>query len=463
MASSPHGHSHSHGGGDHGHSHGGHDDDDHGHGHGHDAKDIEAGPRSPVAAASPRSASGHGHSHGGAPCSGHGDEEEEEGDHGHSHAGGGHGHSHGSSSPKKKTDKKALRELVDTASGGCGHDHGSSEPLLGDGEGESSNAWARRKLLMAGGLCLLFMGGEFAGGFLAHSLAIMTDAAHLLSDVAGFLISLTAVWLAEKAPTAKLTFGYHRYEIMGAVMSVVLIWGITGVLIYEAINRFIDPPKHVDGKVMFITATAGLCVNLMMMKILHQDVGGSVHGHSHSHGGHGHGAHGHGENINVRAAFIHVIGDLIQSIGVMIAAACIWAFGHKAQVADPICTVIFSILVIFTTVNIMKQAVKVLLNSVPEHVQFDGVLEDLQAVRGVTSVHDLHIWAISSKTVALSVHLLAHDATNVLSAAQKVCKRHGINHTTIQIERAGTNDLDNCNAINVVCDSSLSLGGVRPL
>jgi solute carrier family 30 (zinc transporter), member 2 len=171
---------------------------------------------------------------------------------------------------------------------------------------------------------------------------------------------------------------------------------------------------------MFITAICGTAVNLMMMKILHQDVGGDGHGHSHghSHGGHDHGHSG--ENINVKvkmpwslwtvsmvmslivpvqAAFIHVVGDLVQSIGVVIASIIIWV-DPRAHLADPICTFLFSILVLFTTVNILRQAGGTLLNAVPAHIDFDAVMADFRALPGVTDVHDLHIWTISSRTVS---------------------------------------------------------------
>lgn len=151
----------------------------------------------------------------------------------------------------------------------------------------------------------------------------------------------------------------------------------------------------------------------------------------------------------------------------MIAAAVIWwADSHytgpehahirkRFHLADPICTVLFSILVLFTTINILKHGFKVLLNSTPEHIKFDGITQELMDLEGVNDVHDLHIWSISSKTVALSVHVLTCTPSKTLADVQRVCKVHGINHTTIQVERMGTSDLKNCEIVNVAC-------GLRP-
>ncbi|CAI7999525.1 Zinc transporter 2 [Geodia barretti] len=203
---------------------------------------------------------------------------------------------------------------------------------------------ARNKLIIACILALLFMIGEIVGGYLSQSLAILTDAAHMLSDFASFLISLFAIWVATRKPSKGMSFGWHRAEVLGAVVSVLIIWVVTGVLVYEAIKRCIYRNFEIEANVMLITAGAGVFVNIFMMAVLHQ------HGHGHSHGGGGHergrreveegeergrgreGGSGrtakkkglHNKNINVHAAFIHVVGDLIQSIGIVIAGYIIW-------------------------------------------------------------------------------------------------------------------------------------------
>jgi len=216
----------------------------------------------------------------------------------------------------------------------------------------------------------------------------------------------------------------------------------------EAVNRIIHP-EPLNGLVMFITATAGLLVNLGMMKILHQ--GGSHHGHSHAGGG-GH-SHGDHENLNVRAAFIHVVGDLVQSVGVMIASVIIWIV-PEAHIADPICTFLFSILVLFTTVGILRSAAGSALNMAPAHVNLLDLTRDFLGLKGITRVYGLHVWEYGGsgdrEKVALEVHLVTNEDSNVtLSAALGIAERHGCTHPTIQVEtaeQAGLSFLDRTGA-----------------
>jgi zinc transporter 2 len=256
--------------------------------------------------------------------------------------------------------------------------------------------------------------------------------------VLAFLISLFAIWIARRPAGGALTWGSHRYEMVGAVLSVVLIWILTVVLCMEAVDRILRP-EEVDGRVMFVTALLGLLVNLGMMKILHQDVGGHG-GHSHSHGGHSHGSH---ENLNVSAAFIHVVGDLVQSIGVMIAAAVIWA-QPALTIVDPICTFVFSILVLFTTYGVMRAALTSALGSAPAHVSLPALARDLQALPGVRALYGLHVWeyggAGDKGRVALEAHLVVDSGgamAGALAGALGVCGAHGITHPTVQVEPAG--------------------------
>jgi len=184
------------------------------------------------------------------------------------------------------------------------------------------------------------MVGEIIGGYLANSLAIATDAAHLLTDFASFMISLFSLWVATRPSSKRMSFGWYRAEVIGALTSVLMIWIVTGILVYLAIQRLVDNEFDIDAKIMLITSGVGVLFNILMGLTLHQ------HGHSHGGGGHSHGGDSHGhshsdpesrpllntsndshnnqENINVRAAFIHVIGDLVQSVGVFIAAIVIY-------------------------------------------------------------------------------------------------------------------------------------------
>ncbi|XP_046864956.1 zinc transporter 2-like isoform X2 [Xenia sp. Carnegie-2017] len=271
---------------------------------------------------------------------------------------------------------------------------------------------AKQKLVIASTLCLFFLVAECVGGVMANSLAIITDAAHLLSDFASFLISLLAIWFATRPSTSKLSYGWHR-EVMGALLSVLIIWVLTGVLVYEAIKRVINGNHKVNANIMLIIAGVGVGVNILM---------GLVLGHNHSHGASSTGSHGHShgkrklsstpsvkkhaedENVNVQAAFVHVIGDLLQSLGVLVAAIII-KFKPNWSIADPICTFVFSVIVLFTTITILRDALLVLMEGTPKGIDLDEIKERMRKINGVTAIHDLHVWSLTVGTLALSAHL----------------------------------------------------------
>ena len=471
----------------------------HGHGHGH-------GQSEPAK----ESKSGHGHSHGDAPCTGHGHSAPApaaDDDHGH-----GHGHDHGH----------------DHGGGGCGggDDHGDDHGDHGHAHGDDPDGrnTARTKLLKAVGFSGCLMVAEAVGGYMSGSLAILTDAAHLLSDVTGFCISLLAIWLGSRKANARMTYGYRRAEVLGALVSVVLIWVLTAVLVVEAVMRarrwFAGESLSVDGKLMFFVALGGCAVNMALLQILGHDHGGGGH-HGHSHGpapapkkrqkmpwdeveggggggggggavvnpmavssagsvnkpllageggpavaattygstsaststghddhGHGHGgggcSGGHGggesaENINIRAAYIHALGDMAQSVGVVIAGAIVWA-RPDWEIADPACTFLFSILVVFTTTGIVKDAIDVLMEGVPTGIDADEVKAALAGVPGAKHVHDLHIWSLTAGVIALSVHITADapETQEVLVKAEQVCRTFDIGHSTIQVQATGS-------------------------
>lgn len=175
----------------------------------------------------------------------------------------------------------------------------------------------------------------FVGGYLSNSLAIATDAAHLLTDFASFMISLLSLWIATRPATRRMSFGWYRSEVIGALTSVLLIWIVTGILVYLAIQRVIEEDFEIDTFMMLITSGLGVLVNLMYafyfffnyklatkINLLFNRMGLTLHQHGHTHGGGS--SHSHDQNINVRAAFIHVIGDFLQSLGVFVAALVIY-------------------------------------------------------------------------------------------------------------------------------------------
>ena len=306
---------------------------------------------------------------------------------------------------------------------------------------------ASRQLQKTALICAVFMVLQFIGGLWANSIAIMSDAAHLFSDFSGFIISLFAIWMGQRPASGVMTFGYHRAEIIGALCSVILIWGLTIWLVYEAVLRIMYPGV-INGLIMMITASIGLGFNIVLGTCLHSHPHGHSHGHDHDHE-HEH-KHGHKKkrkksqvremtaagklelqsdqekglaqpfltdteqrleainilketeqkvytpekvqaakrakehenkeaNVNIRAAMIHIIGDIVQSIGVLMAATIIY-FWPKLTICDPICTFIFSVIVIFTTVPIVKDCVIVLMEGTPHDIDTDKITDDINQV-----------------------------------------------------------------------------------
>eukprot|EP00884_Botryococcus_braunii_P013262 jgi/Botrbrau1/21937/Bobra.0249s0060.1 len=420
---------------------------------------------------------------------------------------------------------------------------------LADGSERSTQkaTLIQRKLWAAIVIAVVFMIIEVVGGLLANSLAIMTDAAHLLSDVSGFAVAIFAAYTVTLKSSSSHTFGYHRVEVLGALASVLSTWLVTGILVYEAIARVINPVE-VNGKLMFLLAAVGVLVNVLLFAILgghghshaghghchgahshSHSMGGHDHsqgGHNHSQGGHNH-SHGHGHshgsgggsgghaegsehahakgaccggghqhseaagpdeaaapacadgehdhhhhldleegqpaaspvalhgsqlqtagpggrgdkqaaNMNLRGAVIHVLGDLVQSIGVAIAGALIWwnQDDPRWYLADPICTFVFALLVLFTTWAIMIDISDILMERVPRMHNYSNIMDNLQQLEGVDSVHDLHVWGLKPGVALLAVHLELldeADASDVLSRASAYCREAGIHHSTIQI------------------------------
>lgn len=286
----------------------------------------------------------------------------------------------------------------------------------------------KRRLGLAAVLYLLFMVAELIGGYFANSLAIMTDALHMLTDLSGIILTLLALWLSAKSPNKSFTFGFHRLEVLSAIISVLLVYVLTGFLLYEAVQRTVHMDYSINGDVMLITAAVGVAVNLIMGFLLNQ----AGHPHSHSHGGptnptpinHGHGhGHSHG-SLAVRAAFVHALGDLAQSVGVLIAAYII-RFKPEYKIADPICTYIFSVLVLFTTVRIMRDTVLIILEGVPKHLNVEQIKGDLMKIDDVYSVEDLNVWSLTTgKSTAIACLQLSPGSSSkweeVQSKARKV-------------------------------------------
>jgi len=325
---------------------------------------------------------------------------------------------------------------------------------------------AIRKLIWVCVICTIFMIIEIIGGYLANSIAIMSDAAHLLSDLLGFMISIISIHISRKVAKNNMSYGYHRAEIIGALVSIVLIWALTLWLLYEATLRIITPPQ-VDGFIMIIIAIIGFSFNVIMGLVLaksgvphshglHKHDHDHEHEHKHEHE-HDHcsddevGLHTEDEeeekntNVNLRASFIHILGDAIQNIGVLIAGIIIY-FVPRYSIVDPICTYIFSIIVGFTTINILKDCIFVLMEGSPVDIDIEQLEKDLQNIKGVKEVHDLHVWSLSIGKMSLSCHICCDDNNEkTLKRAKKMIKKnYNIDHITIQVEESNMKDKINC-------------------
>lgn len=294
-----------------------------------------------------------------------------------------------------------------------GHGHGH-----GHGPRKGSLAEERRKdrsrLIFALVLTATIALAEAVGGWMTNSLALMADAGHMLTDVSALGLSLVALWFAGKPADVKKTYGYYRMEILSALLNGVLLLAITAFILYEAWERF-SAPSPVDLKPMALVATVGLLANLGALGFLHR---------SHS--------------MNVRGAFLHVLGDTLSSVGVLIGAGIMALTGWF--VVDPIISVVISVVIVVGAVRLVRDAVDVLMEAVPAHVDVGQIKDLLLKAKGVTAVHDLHVWTISSGVYALSAHLVVQDPMvcnndEILSAVKHdLYDRFGIDHTTIQIE-----------------------------
>nr|AAR83909.1 heavy metal transporter MTP2 [Arabidopsis lyrata] len=347
---------------------------------------------------------------------------------------------------------KSEEERIIVASKVCGEAPcGFSDSKNASGDAQERSAYMR-KLCIAVVLCLVFMSVEVVGGIKANSLAILTDAAHLLSDVAAFAISLFSLWAAGWEATPRQTYGFFRTEILGALVSIQLIWLLTGILVYEAIIKIVTETSEVNGFLMFLVAAFGLVVNIIMAVLLGHD-----HGHSHGHGEDKHHAHGdvteqlldksktqvaakekRKRNINVQGAYLHVLGDSIQSVGVMIGGAIIW-YNPEWKIVDLICTLVFSVIVLGTTINMIRNILEVLMESTPREIDATKLKKGLLEMEEVVAVHELHIWAITVGKVLLACHVNIRpeaDADMVLNKVIDYIRReYNISHVTIQIER----------------------------
>jgi cobalt-zinc-cadmium efflux system protein len=290
---------------------------------------------------------------------------------------------------------------------GHSHSHGHSHhhgPVDGN----------QRRLAITLGLSLVYMLAEFLGGLFTGSLALLADAGHMLSDAAALLLSLFAIWIAQRPPTPRRTWGFHRTEILAALANGATLVAISIYVIIEAFERF-RKPEHVNAPVMVGIAVGGLLVNLISLRIL---------------GG------GKSENLNVRGAWLHVLTDAFGSAQAILAGVLIWAFGWNW--ADPVASVLISLLIIYSAWDLLRETVAVLMEGAPGHIDVDEVRDTLCGISGVVAVHDLHVWTITSGMECLSAHVVVADEAIACSMLARVRStlhdRFGLDHLTIQVE-----------------------------
>ena len=273
-----------------------------------------------------------------------------------------------------------------------------------------------RPLKLALAIVLVVMVAEVIGGILSNSLALLGDAGHMLVDALALGLALFAMTIARRPATPTKTYGYHRMEIMAALAN-----GITLVLLalwifYEAYQRFLAPPV-IQTQLMILVATIGLIANLIGMLLLRRA----------SH-----------EQLNIKAAYWHIFGDTISSVGVIAAGIIIAVTGW--YVADPIIAVFIGCIILWGAVRIVRESADILLEAVPRDIQVDKVIELIKNVSGVEDVHDIHVWTITSGIHAMSAHLIIEDQTVRRSAEimktvnQNLAKHFNITHTTLQLE-----------------------------
>ena len=281
-------------------------------------------------------------------------------------------------------------------------------------EHSRSRADDRRRLSVTLALVSLYLIAEVVGGLWTGSLALLADAGHMFSDVAALALSLFAIWLAQRPTTLERTFGYHRVEILAALANGAALVAVALLILSEALER-LSAPREVLGAPMLLIAVGGLLVNLASLWMLHG---------------------GKDSNLNVRGAWLHVLSDTLGSVGVITAAFLVWAFGWTR--ADPIASIAIALLVIFASWQLLRETVGVLMEAAPGHIDVEEVRRVLCETRGVLSIHDLHVWTITSGFPALTAHVLVPEDEDCHAIRRRLehvlHDEMGIPHTTLQVD-----------------------------
>jgi len=280
--------------------------------------------------------------------------------------------------------------------------------------GVQASKEANRRLQISLAITLIFAGIEAWGGLFSRSLALLADAGHMLTDAAAIGLSLFASWLSWRPMTYERTFGWRRFEIFAALLNGLTLWAVAGYIVYEAVQRY-RSPQTVNGKWMFLVGLAGLAANGLAGFVLvrHKD-----------------------KNINIRGAYLHVLADALSSLGVIVAALFVWLTGWV--VLDPMLSLVISILILYNSGKLVRQSFRILMDVAPDKLNISGIRLALQALSGVTDVHDFHVWTIASGFISLSAHLRVtgeRPSQDILAEALGLlARRFQITHATIQLE-----------------------------
>lgn len=270
-----------------------------------------------------------------------------------------------------------------------------------------------RSLRIALALTAVFLVAEVVGGILSNSIALLADAGHMLTDVAALGLALFVAWFSRQPGTPEKTYGYLRWEILAAFINGSTLLLISAWILWEAITR-LRVPQPVEGGLMLVVATAGLIVNVVAARVLAGSSG----------------------NMNARAAYLHVLGDLLASVGTIAAAILVRFTGWL--IADPIASILTTVVIMVGAWRLVRESVDILLESTPAHIPLPAVRGQLEAIPGIESVHDLHVWAVTPAVVAMSAHCIVREPAqhqHVLEHIHDAMRLFGIEHVTIQLER----------------------------
>lgn len=272
----------------------------------------------------------------------------------------------------------------------------------------------RRRLLAVLAITLAIFVLEAVGGIASNSLALVADAGHVFTDVVGVAFALGALWIAGRPPSDERTYGFYRAEILGAVINALLLFGVAAYVLYEAWRRFAEPPDVASG-LMLVIAVIGAAANGVSLWLLKS---------------------GQGESLNMRGAYLEVLGDLLGSIAVVVAAIVIATTGFTT--ADPIASVVIGLLILPRTWSLLREALDVLLEATPTGMRLSEVRDHLMRAEGVEDVHDLHAWMITSGMRVASAHVVLRDGANPASVLaelnQCLATDFDVEHSTIQLE-----------------------------